>query len=192
MEAKEKIIQSARAVFQEKGKNGARMQEIADRAEVNKALVHYYYKNKETLFQEVFKQVSVETIVPLIEILSSEMELEEKIQFFVNSYIDRLRQNPDMIAFMVGELQRNNLPFFIEERVKKLIDQFSKQLQSSDKYKVVDPVQVLTSVIAACVFPFIAKPLVSSLTDVAGESFDEYLEKRKLELPKIILDGIKK
>ncbi|ANQ48150.1 TetR/AcrR family transcriptional regulator [Flammeovirga yaeyamensis] len=192
MEAKLKILQAARAEFQEKGKTGARMQEIADRAEVNKALVHYYFKNKENLFQEVFKQVTKETLMPLLDILSTEQEIEEKVPFFVNAYMDKLKENPDMIVFMVGELQRNKLPFFPQERMGNILKNFTNQLQKSDQYKSLDTIQVLTTLIGACVFPFIARPLVSALSNSVGQSFDEFIELRKQELPKIILDGIRK
>ena len=192
MEAKEKILQAARAEFQEKGKTGARMQEIADRAEVNKALVHYYFKNKENLFQEVFNQVTKESLMPLLDILSTDQEIEEKVPFFVNSYIEKLKDNPDMIVFMVGELQRNKLPFFPKERMGLVLNNFTKQLEDSDKYQSLDTLQVLTTMIGACVFPFIARPLVSALSDTQGKSFDEFIEQRKQELPKIILDGIRK
>ncbi len=53
-ETEKKIINAATAVFMEKGKDGARMQEIADKAGINKALLHYYFRSKEKLFTNVF------------------------------------------------------------------------------------------------------------------------------------------
>ena len=54
-ETEEKIFEAARLIFQERGFEGARMQEIADKANINKSMLHYYYRSKDNLFFEVFK-----------------------------------------------------------------------------------------------------------------------------------------
>ena len=51
----QKILDAAKEVFQKKGMTGARMQEIADKAGINKALLHYYYRTKEKLFEKAFE-----------------------------------------------------------------------------------------------------------------------------------------
>jgi TetR/AcrR family transcriptional regulator len=56
-ETERKILQAAREVFQRKGLYGARMQEIADAAGINKALLHYYFRNKDKLFDAIFSDV---------------------------------------------------------------------------------------------------------------------------------------
>ena len=54
----EKILKAAEEVFVQKGLDGARMQEIADKAGINKSLLHYYYRTKDKLFSKVFKIIS--------------------------------------------------------------------------------------------------------------------------------------
>ncbi|HEX2898201.1 MAG TPA: helix-turn-helix domain-containing protein, partial [Bacteroidia bacterium] len=49
-----RILEAARHIFQQKGFDGARMQEIADTAQINKGLLHYYFKSKDALFHKVF------------------------------------------------------------------------------------------------------------------------------------------
>jgi len=77
-----KILQSAKEIFMAKGMDGARMQEIADRAGINKPLVHYYFRNKETLFLAVFNQAIQELIPALTEVFRSNRPLLEKIPDF--------------------------------------------------------------------------------------------------------------
>ncbi|MFA5669361.1 MAG: helix-turn-helix domain-containing protein [Balneolaceae bacterium] len=55
-ETEERIFEAAQHVFQLRGYEGARMQEIADEAGINKSMLHYYFRNKSALFQEVFKK----------------------------------------------------------------------------------------------------------------------------------------
>ena len=75
----DRILASAKKVFYQKGLKGARMQEIADDAEVNKAMLHYYYRSKEKLFDKVFEQ-SINRVTPvLLAVFAEEVPLKEKI-----------------------------------------------------------------------------------------------------------------
>ncbi len=53
-DTEEQILKAARKLFENKGFNGARMQEIADEAGINKSLLHYYFRSKEGLFDQIF------------------------------------------------------------------------------------------------------------------------------------------
>ena len=53
--AEERILAAAKKVFTTKGMAGARMQDIADEAVINKALVHYYFRDKDKMFEVVFR-----------------------------------------------------------------------------------------------------------------------------------------
>ena len=74
------ILQVARKVFTQKGLSGARMQDIADEAGVNKALLHYYFQSKEKLFALIFDQEFEKFFSSLAVIISSDLGLFEKIK----------------------------------------------------------------------------------------------------------------
>ena len=57
MTTEEKIVKAAEEVFMEHGFDGARMQLIADKAEINKAMLHYYFRSKEVLFEKIFDEL---------------------------------------------------------------------------------------------------------------------------------------
>ena len=59
----QKIREAARKVFQAKGMHGARMQDIADTAGINKALLHYYFRSKDQLFEAIFKE-ALQQLIP--------------------------------------------------------------------------------------------------------------------------------
>jgi AcrR family transcriptional regulator len=92
----EKILIAARKVFIEKGWDGARMQEIADNAGINKALLHYYFRNKEQLFKRVFAGIVGKLIPNLNTIIQSEQPIFEKIQAFIDAYLDFLLANQEL------------------------------------------------------------------------------------------------
>ena len=101
------ILDTARQIFIEKGFDGARMQEIADKAGINKALLHYYYRSKQKLFEAIFDESFKKIIPRIFEFMSSSKSLEFKIEQFVSSYIDILIENPHLPSFVLHELNRN-------------------------------------------------------------------------------------
>jgi len=102
------ILDAARRVFQRSGLGGARMQEIADEAGISKASLHYHYRSKEKLFQNVFQQDFQKFMIPLVEILRDPvLSLEQRIRTFVGSYIQTLLNNPSLPLFIMQELSSN-------------------------------------------------------------------------------------
>src|SRR5689334_23006006 len=90
----EKILTAAKKVFISKGMAGARMQDIADEAGINKALLHYYFKNKEQLFENIFIKLTQGFWHQITEVFESDAPLFEKINTFCSMYIDKVLQNP--------------------------------------------------------------------------------------------------
>src|SRR5690606_32367118 len=106
-ETEERILDSARDVFHERGYDGARMQEIADRAGINKALLHYYFRSKDQLFETIFKATVSKFLPAVLQNLAGDETVSVKIHRFVSSYIDTLKANPFIAAFILHELNRN-------------------------------------------------------------------------------------
>lgn len=103
----ERILKAARTVFIEKGYNGARMQEIADKAEINKAMLHYYFRDKEKLFYQIFEIVFQEFFPMITDIIDSEMKFEDKIRQICNNYVSLFQKNPYIPLFILSEINRN-------------------------------------------------------------------------------------
>ena len=107
LSTEEKILLAARKVFIKKGYDGARMQEIADLAETNKAMLHYYFRSKDLLFEQVFKEY-LRNLIPNINsiITNTDLDIFQKVEKFVHTYIDFLLQNPDLPTFIIGEVSK--------------------------------------------------------------------------------------
>src|ERR1035438_8897932 len=102
-----KILDAAKIVFLEKGFDGARMQEIADKAKINKALVHYYFRSKDKLFDAIFQEAFQQFLPKVAEVMMTEKPLFEKIEFFIDTYITMLSKNPHLPGFVMHEINRN-------------------------------------------------------------------------------------
>lgn len=192
MDSREKILEVAREIFQLKGKSGARMQEIADAAGVNKALLHYYFKNKEGLFKEVFQELIRKMLLPLKqELFQKSLPLDQRIENFVDRYIDSLKENPILLTFILGELRMSKMPLSPPPEIAEGVMKLGLELKEDEEFKELDPFQLTTTILGSCVFPFIARPMLLGLGLEKTSSFDEFLEERKKILPQIILSGIK-
>lgn len=102
-----KIFEAAREVFQSKGLEGARMQEIADKARINKSMLHYYYRSKEKLFEKVYQLSIIKLIPQIASLLNEEIPLELKLRSFSKKYLELIRHNPDIPLFVLHEMNKN-------------------------------------------------------------------------------------
>jgi TetR/AcrR family transcriptional regulator len=191
------ILQTARKIFIQKGLAGARMQDIADQAGFNKALVHYYFTSKDKLFDLVFEQEMSNLFSNLVAILSSDLPLFEKIENIVSLDIDRLTQFPGLPIFVLNEMSRN--PDVILKRIKKIpvqkvMDGFQKQINSEIKKGTIKKItadQLFINIQSLCIFPFIARPMIKGLLQFDDKTYLAMIEKRKTEVAQFIISAIK-
>jgi len=194
----ELIIQAARKVFLSKGLAGARMQDIADEAGINKALLHYYFRSKEKLFEMIFMEAAQKLFPKVNFIFESNMPLFEKIEHFADEYITVMVENPYLPSFVLNEINQHPVSFF-----KKLNEKFGfpdpsfflKQIEKEIKkgnIKRINPVQLLMHMLSLCIFPFMARPLFQLRLRVGETQFREFMEQRKKEVPRFIIDSIRR
>lgn len=197
-----KILDAAKEVFQKKGLAGARMQEIADLAGINKALLHYYYRTKDKLFEKVF-EIAFSVFVPRIKevVLSTDKSVFEKIEFFVENYINLLSKHPFIPGFVISELNRNPqiLVEIIEKNVQvrelKLFENFNNQIQEEVKKGIIRPIDarnLMVNVVGLCIFPIVARPIIQGIIfNNDKKAYDEFLTQRKQFVTEFIINSIK-
>ncbi len=193
----EKVLTAAKKVFILKGMDGARMQEIADEAGINKSLLHYYFRSKEKLFEAVLRDTFSRFIPKIDVLLSSGKSLEEKIKGFVKEYLEMLQQNPHLPQFILQELNRNpdrlvELMNLTGIRKVDPLKHFSVMLKESN-IKNVNAKHLFINIVALCIFPFVAKPILEHIVfDSENDNFEKLIEERKTEVPKFIINSIKR
>src|SRR4030043_2205343 len=197
-QTEEKIFDAATDVFTEKGMDGARMKDIANHAGINKALLHYYYRTKDHLFNAVFEKIAGNMFAKFAPVLDENLSLEEKIRFFFREHITFMQKNPRLPAFLLNEVNRN------PERIKKLIQSIDinklwttlekQHKEELVKYNITRETipQLMTSIAALSVFPFVAKAIISGIMEKLGYDFDEYIEVRKEYAADFVIKAITK
>ncbi len=196
-DTEQQILKSARRVFIEKGLAGARMQDIANQAGYNKALLHYYFTSKDKLFDIVFEQEFGKFFSSLAHVVASGLPLFEKIEKVVELDIERLSQFPGLPMFVLNEVSRN--PEVILKRLKNVAtDQalgiLQKQINAEVKkgnIRKIEAGQLIVNIQSLCVFPFLAKPMVMGLMKMDEKTYQDMIQKRKTEVAQFIINAIK-
>lgn len=197
-QTEEKIFDAATDVFIEKGMDGARMQDIADRAGINKSLLHYYYRTKDHLFNAVYEMIAGQMFKKFAPVFDENISLEDKIRFFLREHIAFMQKNPRLPSFILNEIHRN------PERIRKLIRSFdinklwtTLEMQHKEELKKYNITkenipQFMTTIAGMSVFPFAAKPIIASIMEKMGYNFDQYIEERKEYAADFVINALKK
>ena len=193
----QRILSAAKKVFISKGMAGARMQDIADEAGINKALVHYYFKNKEQLFENIFVKLTHGFWQQISTVFDSDTPLFEKIRTFCSMYIEKVIENPYIPLFVLYEMNqrpagfvkrmfRNNPP-----KPGKLMQQIEAEVKAGN-IRPISPVQLVMNMLSLCVLPFIGKPMFMSVMNIDEKTFLGLMHERKQSVPDFIINSIKK
>ena len=193
----QKILKAAKIVFIKKGFDGARMEDIAKQADINKALVHYYFRSKENLFEQIFDTFAAQILPNITLVMESEGSIYDKIEVFIHNYIEFFMKNPDLPIFVLTEINRNpdrviamlnntqNFP-----KMQQFIGQLMVEVQLG-KVKPINPIHFFLNMMSLCVFPFVAKPMIKTMINLSEEDFQTILNQRKQEVTRFIFDAIK-
>jgi TetR/AcrR family transcriptional regulator len=181
----EKIFEAATAVFEDRGMDGARMQEIADKAGINKALLHYYFRTKDRLFDAVFQKLAGRMFMKFTPIFEKDLTLDEKIRFFFREHIAFLNENPKLPSFVLNEINRN------PERIRKLLKNvdfqkifdmlFEQHREELASYNITEEniPQIMITIVSISVFPFAARGILEGIFEKLGLDFEDFIESRK-------------
>lgn len=197
MTTEEKIFNAARIIFQKKGFSGARMQEIADEAGINKAMLHYCFKNKQLLFEAVFMNAFHQLAPQINVIFNSDETVFEKIKKFTNSYISFVIVNPYLPSFIIQEMNNNSefMPSILNNKNRPnptlLLARIEKEI-ADGILKPINSKQLLLDIFSMTVFPFAAKMLVKGIIQLSEEEFNQMMEERKTSIAENIINLIKK
>lgn len=185
-QTQEKLLEVATEVFYEKGFYGARMQEIADRAGLNKAMLHYYFRNKEQLFDAVFEK-ALEVLMPaLVRFFSQDVDLEEKISRLIHEYTTLLQNNPHVPVFIMSELRMHpekmslisqSAPF----QTGHVIEQIEEEIRRGN-IRPIHPQHFVMHLFSSCIFPYISSFLWRGFFQLDQAAYQQLLEERKQSL----------
>ena len=189
LDTEQKIKEAARVLFQEKGFAGTKTRDIAEAAGINLALLNYYFRSKQKLYDLIMTETMQTFFGGIISILNrKETSLEEKIEQFVDHYINLLMENNNVPHFILNMVRENP-----EEYVKKIgmmeaarssffFQQFM-QAAMEGKIPPLNPLHFFMNLMSLVVFPFLAKPMLTATAQLNEEQFEQIVNERKRLIP---------
>ena len=192
MTTEERIKAAARKVFHQKGYAATRTRDIAEEAGVNHAMVNYYFRSKEKLFQMVMVETMTLFFQGVSAILNDEStSLEEKIERVVANYIDLLLEEPELPTFMFNEVRTNPEPFIAHTPIRETLQDSVLAHQYAEAVaqgQVREPnlFHTVLNVISMVIFPFIAQPVFVALELMDKETYKALMLQRKALIPQWI------
>ncbi|MEL7163451.1 MAG: TetR/AcrR family transcriptional regulator, partial [Bacteroidota bacterium] len=156
---------------------------------INKAMLHYYFRSKEKLFRVILTE-AIELIAPMMaETLGSEAPIMTKLQRMVERYVALLLEHPHLPLFVMHEISQNQASFIREmrhrERMREIFPAFAQQLAeeiATGKIREIHPVHLIMNTMSMIVFPFIAAPMVQTMSDLPKEAIDQILAERSEQI----------
>lgn len=199
----QRILDAAKAVFIRRGTAGARMQEIAEEAGVNQALVHYYFRTKERLSEAVFRETAGKMFPAIIQIIGSDLAITDKIDRVIDTYltamthapylpgyiISELHHHPERITQLLGDIAGGNISDAVRPSFEKLEQQIAAEARAG-RMRRITAAQFFVNLISLCVFPFAARPMLRAALGLDDDGFAKFIDQRRKDLPIYIRGAI--
>lgn len=187
-----KIKSAAKKIFLEKGFGSTTTRDIAEGAESNIALVNYYFRSKEKLFEEIFVECFADTFSSVARILNDDLPLEVKIYKFVDHMVEVLKRDPLLPLFVLSEMRGENPKIcnLIHGIHQQEANAFHTQLTeeaAKGNIRNTDFRQIEMSLMSMVVFPFIGMNMIKMKESMSTDDFYKLMEDRKKAIPEMIL-----
>lgn len=194
----DKIKEAARKLFTSSGFAAVTTRDIAAEAGINQALLHYYFRSKEKLFEIIMLENLNRFVAGVRDVINNEQTtLEQKIKILIATYIDNLSKEPELPLFIVNQVKSNPDDLLkklgIESTVKN--SYLLKQLRTSDYsnlLKSINPLHIVINLVGLTVAPFLMAPILQKIMKLNQQQFMALVQERKALIPEWILAMMKK
>jgi AcrR family transcriptional regulator len=197
LDTEARIFEAALKVFARKGKDGARLQEIADEAGIHRPLLHYYFRTKQQLYEAVAERLFTQFLASMRTPAECGC-FEDTLRAFIDHYIDSVQAHPHAAMWMVAENMAGNpilgemltRAFETEGSPQRTMLEAIESAVASGEIRQVDPRQLMLTIVSACVFFFISLPTVKMMNPLAAQDFDAFVAARKAHVLEVVYYGL--
>jgi AcrR family transcriptional regulator len=183
---RERLKEAARVVFLKKGLDGARTQEIADLAEANPALIPYYFKSKQKLFDIILVE-ALNAFIGRVEKIVNDgtTDFETKVYKLVDCYSEMVLQSPHLPLYSITVIRKGNsavINYTKQMRNMLHVSVMARQLKQeveAGKYKPTNIAHVLMNLLGLTIFPALAAPVLQTIGDMKEVHYNQLIESRR-------------
>lgn len=193
----ELIKQTARTIFFAEGNFHATTQDIATAAGINRALIHYYFRSRENLFQVVLNE-AIEILGSRLEqVFATNLPFREKIEQFLDLFIDANLEYPYVEAFIISEINRtSNYEFALTTKVaeRKMRRNLKQELDNEiaeGRITSMSADQFIVCLMSLCSYPLLAKPIIKKVAKIDESGYRKFMLQQKKVILQLLF-GIEK
>jgi AcrR family transcriptional regulator len=199
---KAQILQAAEEEFLTEGYAGARTTNIAKRAGVTHAMLHYYFQSKVNLFEMVFRQKAGMFFGSFATIMEQPLPFTEKIAHLIETHLELLKVYPRIPMFLIGEATKNpdllkasivqdaeNNPFV---KFRKLFEKEVRKAVQQQIIRPIEPIEVLLMIFSLNIFPVLAQPILLAAGIVPEKRYRKMMARRSQHVTAFVMNAIKK
>ena len=203
-DTEQRILDAAHAVFVRRGTAGARMQEIAAAADVNQALLHYYFRNKEQLARAAFERAAKGFMPAVVRVIGADGSLEEKVQRIIDLELDHLSRAPYLPGYIIGEVTHHPeraaqliaavTGLTPKELGPRVLGTLRRQIAARVKTRVMRPIAAesfVVNLMALCIFPFAVRPMIQAMLGMDDRAFRQFITRRHEDLPAFFMGALR-
>jgi len=190
----ERILNAAIEVFCRDGIQGARMQDIADLAHINRAMLHYYFRDKKSLSHDTIERITLKFREQVHKTIDADIPIDEKLSLYIEEMINIYSENIELMLFVLHESVRD------KELISKIFENpfrgkntFFDQLKLAVDKGSIKPFtkeEFVVFISSLCAFPFLAGTLFKVIFEFKEEQWNFFLEQYKKRLPELIKRSI--
>ncbi len=193
----EKILKAAKKEFVAKGRGGARMQAIADEAGVNKALIHYYFRSKDQLFQRALDSAFSELMNLFLLDITKTNSFKEMLMVLIDTHCKFFIQKGNILNFLLWEIRNDH--DVVKESFRRMFDVVGSlvarkinEAVKKGEIRRIDAFEFILNLLSLDLFFLMSLPVISSALEFADEQVEILIENRKREIFRLLWQDIKK
>ncbi len=182
------IIDTAKRVYFVEGKLHSTTQDIADAAGVSRTLLHYYFRSKDQLVEQVFKDAMQETNGRLESVMNSDLPFKKKVEHMIDVFLDQTMRYPYQEVFLITQINSVGPQICFEEKNTK-VSTFLKQIETemdNGNLTRMNPIHFMMNLFSLMMYPMITAPIYKQFFNLSDEQFKDVISERK----KLICDMI--
>lgn len=192
------ILDTAEKLFLKKGFKATSTTEIAKEVGCNQALVHYYFRTKERLFEGIFRQKIKYFLGALLDVGKESLPFINKLERRICSHFDAIRTDPRLPLFFLNELSANpdrikSIRQVVGDLPERAIRQLENELNTEISAGRIRPVPVrdlLMTMVSLNLMVFMGAPMFKLMTGITDREYDDFLDQRRKENVRIVLKSL--
>ncbi|WP_158996345.1 TetR/AcrR family transcriptional regulator [Mucilaginibacter sp. L196] len=175
------IKDTAKQIFFAEGKFNATTLDIAEAAGVSRTVINYYFRSKDILFQQVFREAMADTGLKMNEVLGADMPFKKKVISFIDMFTAELTKYPYKESFLISEINTHGFSLPTKDSSPGM-QQFLKEIKlASDngEIKEVLPINFMINILSLVAYPLLTRRLFERMLELNDTNFEKLMQERK-------------